>query len=134
MLGDGHVDHRVRFDHFRIERPGLQGDPLDLHVLELPVVHMAHVSAAVPCRFGDPALDIAAPRVVHGAVEDLHLLRAGLDAEPHHLGHHLGIGVPCLLRNAVPGDVRLHHHDVAAGHELLHPAQGLDCRPSDGRC
>src|SRR3990172_1502087 len=72
------------------------------------------------------ALDVAPPRVVHRAVEDLHLLRPCFKTEFHHGGDDLGVRVSRLLGQPVPADVRLNDDDITAGNKSSDPAQGVN--------
>ena len=81
----------------------------------------------------DAAVDVAAPGIVAGVVEDLDLFGSGRQALLHHRPHHLGMGVGGQFRGAVPAHVRLDHHHIPRLDEALHAAQGVDGLAGDGR-
>ncbi len=136
VFGNGDVDHLVRLEELRIERPGLERRAPNLHVLELPVIDKVHVRAQGGRGRRNTALDIAPSRVVHRPVKNPYLLCSRLEAELDHGRNHFGVGVARLLRRPVPADVRLNDHDIAPGNERAHAAQGVNRRLDDlpGRC
>ena len=66
-------------------------------------------------------------RRVAGVVAHLDHFGPSLEAEADQRGHHVGIGVGGLFRQAVPADVRLNPNHRIATDETSQAAQALDC-------
>ena len=62
-------------------------------------------------------------------VGDDHFLGARIQALPHHFRHGQGIGVGGLLGSAIPRNVGLNHHHVAARDEAPDAAQPFERLP-----
>ena len=132
VLGDRQVDDLVRFEGVPVKIPLLDRQcARDGRADELPFLDVVDpkcfLDTILPCEFLDgvldAAIDIAAPRVVAGAVEDAHRSGARLKA---HLGDRhdeLRVGVRRLLGGPVPPDVGLEDDHVTPGDERLHPPQ-----------
>ena len=107
VLRNRDIDHLIRFKDLRIERPGLEHCPVDIHVLKLSVVHIIDIcTQSSRCLVLSRSGQRPRPATVHWPVEDPYLLGAGLETEFYHCSNNFRIRVPGLLWSPVPADIR----------------------------
>jgi len=114
-------------------RPGTQHLPAQIDFPEQVILGEHNVGAHRAGSGGNAAAPEAGPRVVDAYIRHNDSPGAGLQAKPAHLGDYPRIGVGGLLDGAVPGNVGLDDHHVAARDEAANAAQFLDCAPRQQR-